>query len=278
MSSEEYYLNDLLNSLSETVHGESREELSADSMIENVDAEVSGMAEGTMTLENEISGEEIAQEETQIPDENSKIEHIMAEEPILLDEINLDSIEIPEIPEIPDMELSELDIKLEGDLDSLEIPELLENEFDLVHAETPQVSDDQVLLEMPEMGGELQPESIALPEILEMDEGQLLENMDLPDLSETEGERKLEDIAIPEEELEQPELSDIEELKLEDLELPDQEPVIPEQLELEELQLEDMAIPDLSEQPEAVEELQLEDMAIPDLSEQPEAVEELQLE
>lgn len=164
MSSEENYLNDLLNSLSETVQAKSGEAMPADAAIENEDAGISETDGNPLVFENEISAGDMIPGETQSLDKDSEVERIVAEEPaaeepILLDDINLDSIEIPEIPEIPDMELPDMDIKLEGDLDSLEIPELLGSEPDIEQEKEP------------EADKELKLEDFGLPGISDMDEG-----------------------------------------------------------------------------------------------------------
>lgn len=285
MSSEENYLNDLLNSLSETVHAKSEEAVSADAVIENEDAGISGVDENPLVLENEIPAE------TQTLDEDSAVEHIMAEEPaaeepILLDEINLDSIEIPEIPETPDMELPDLDIKLEGDLDTLEIPELLGNASDIGQTKVPEAGEELNLedIQIPDMGEELQLDN---SDLSGMDEGLQLDNIDLSEFPETGGELKLEDIVIPEEESAQLGAAEPE-INLEDLELPELEPAMPEQTESEEplpdapglpemLEAEFAPQPEYTEQPEPGDELQLEDMELPDLQ-QPELAEGLQSE
>ncbi|MDE6909692.1 MAG: hypothetical protein K2P44_04385, partial [Lachnospiraceae bacterium] len=62
MSSEEHYLNDLLNSLSESVHAKSEESVSADALIENEDAGIFGIAEDSLTLGNEIAEESVVPE------------------------------------------------------------------------------------------------------------------------------------------------------------------------------------------------------------------------
>ena len=313
MSSEEHYLNDLLNSLSESVHAKSEESVSADALIENEDAGIFGIAEDSLTLGNEIAEESVVPEELQISEdfamEQLTAEDPAVEEPILLDEINLDSIEIPEIPEIPDMELPDLEIKLEGDLDSLEMPRLVGNETDGIQVESPEVGETMNLADtdlsklwgmdkapeniglsgvteelhledavLPEMDGELQLEDI------EMTAGLQLDNIDLTEFAETEDELKLEDIAITEDDPAQLDLSEIEMLNLGDVEFPSFDAAIPEQMETSELLPDDLAMPELSEtpeepQPEYIEqpELQLEDIVLPEL-EQPEPEPELQLE
>lgn len=291
MSSEENYLNDLLDSLSETVHAKSGEAVPADAAIENEDAGISGVDENPLVLENEISAEDVIPVETQTLDEDSVVEHIMAEEPaaeepILLDEINLDSIEIPEIPETPDMELPDLDIKLEGDLDTLEIPELLGNASDIEQTKVPETGEELNLedIQIPDMGEELQLDN---SDLSGMDEGMQLDNIDLSEFPETGGELKLEDIVIPEEEPAQPGAAEPE-INLEDLELPELEPAMPEQTESEEPLPDAPGLPEMSEaefapqpeyteQPEPGDELQLEDMELPDLQ-QPELAEGLQSE
>lgn len=253
MSSEENYLNDLLNSLSETVHAKSGEAMPADAAIENEDAGISDTDGNPLVFENEIPAGDMIPVETQSLDKDSEVERIVAEEPaaeepILLDDINLDSIEIPEIPEIPDMELPDMDIKLEGDLDSLEIPELLGSEPDIEQEKEPEADD------FPETGDEF----------------------------------TLEDIIMPEEEPAQLEETELEDIDLEDIELPDLETELPEQFETGEPLLNELELPEISEeepepqpvgteQPESAGVLQPEDIEQPDLP-QLELGEPLQLE
>ncbi len=309
MSSEENYLNDLLNSLSETVQAKSGEAMPADAAIENEDAGISETDGNPLVFENEISAGDMIPGETQSLDKDSEVERIVAEEPaaeepILLDDINLDSIEIPEIPEIPDMELPDMDIKLEGDLDSLEIPELLGSEPDIEQEKEPE-ADKELKLEdfglpgISDMDEGLQPEKIELPEMGEelqldnielsgLDEGLQQDDVNLPDFPETGDEFTLEDIMMPEEEPEQLEEAELEDINLEDIELPDLGTELPEQFETGEPLLNELELPEISEeepepqpvgteQSESAGALQPEDIEQPDLP-QLELGESLQLE
>ena len=317
MSSEEHYLNDLLNSLSESVHAKSEESVSADALIENEDAGIFGIAEDSLTLGNEIAEESVVPEELQISEdfamEQLTAEDPAVEEPILLDEINLDSIEIPEIPEIPDMELHDLDIKIEGDLDSLEIPQLVGNETDGIQTENPEVGETMNLADtdlsklwgmdkapeniglsevteelhledavLPEMDGELHSEDAVLPEM----GGELhLEDAVLPEM---DGELQLEDIEMTAglqlDNIDLTEFAETEdELKLEDIAITEDDLSEIEMLNLGDVEFPsfDAAIPEQME----TSELLPDDLAMPELSEtpeepQPEYIEqpELQLE
>ena len=307
MSSEEHYLNDLLNSLSESVHAKSEESVSADALIENEDAGIFGIAEDSLTLGNEIAEESVVPEELQISEdfamEQLTAEDPAVEEPILLDEINLDSIEIPEIPEIPDMELHDLDIKIEGDLDSLEIPQLVGNETDGIQTENPEVGETMNLADtdlsklwgmdkapeniglsevteelhledavLPEMDGELHSEDAVLPEM----GGELhLEDAVLPEM---DGELQLEDIEMTAglqlDNIDLTEFAETEdELKLEDIAITEDDPAQLDLSEIEMLNLGDVEFPSFDAAiPEQMEtsELLPDDLAMPELSETPE--------
>lgn len=272
MSSEENYLNDLLNSLSETVHAKSGEAMPADAAIENEDAGISDTDGNPLVFENEIPAGDMIPVETQSLDKDSEVERIVAEEPaaeepILLDDINLDSIEIPEIPEIPDMELPDMDIKLEGDLDSLEIPELLGSEPDIEQEKKPEADD------FPETGDEFTLEDIMMPE----EEPAQLEETELEDINLED--INLEDIELPDLGTGLPEQFDTGEPLLNELELPEiseeepePQPVGTEQPESAGvLQPEDIEQPDLP-QLELGEPLQLEDTGLPETAEEPQPV------
>ncbi len=307
MSSEEHYLNDLLNSLSESVHAKSEESVSADALIENEDAGIFGIAEDSLTLGNEIAEESVVPEELQISEdfamEQLTAEDPAVEEPILLDEINLDSIEIPEIPEIPDMELPDLEIKLEGDLDSLEMPRLVGNETDGIQVESPEVGETMNLADtdlsklwgmdkapeniglsgvteelhledavLPEMDGELHLEDAVLPEM----GGELhLEDAVLPEM---DGELQLEDIEMTAglqlDNIDLTEFAETEdELKLEDIAITEDDPAQLDLSEIEMLNLGDVEFPSFDAAiPEQMEtsELLPDDLAMPELSETPE--------
>ena len=310
MSSEEHYLNDLLNSLSESVHAKSEESVSADALIENEDAGIFGIAEDSLTLGNEIAEESVVPEELQISEdfamEQLTAEDTAVEEPILLDEINLDSIEIPEIPEIPDipdMELPDLEIKLEGDLDSLEMPRLVGDETDGIQTESPEVGETMNLADtdlsklwgmdkapeniglsgvteelhledavLPEMDGELHLEDAVLPEM----GGELhLEDAVLPEM---DGELQLEDIEMTAglqlDNIDLTEFAETEdELKLEDIAITEDDPAQLDLSEIEMLNLGDVEFPSFDAAiPEQMEtsELLPDDLAMPELSETPE--------
>ncbi len=308
MSSEEHYLNDLLNSLSESVHAKSEESVSADALIENEDAGIFGIAEDSLTLGNEIAEESVVPEELQISEdfamEQLTAEDPAVEEPILLDEINLDSIEIPEIPEIPDMELPDLEIKLEGDLDSLEMPRLVGNETDGIQTESPEVGETMNLADtdLSKLWGmDKAPENIGLSEVTEelhleyavlpeMDGELHSEDAVLPEM---DGELQLEDIEMTAglqlDNIDLTEFAETEdELKLEDIAITEDDPAQLDLSEIEMLNLGDVEFPSFDAAiPEQMEtsELLPDDLAMPELSEtpedpQPEYIEqpELQLE
>ena len=167
---------------------------------------------------------------------------ISVNEPVLMEEINIDSLEIPEVPdlEIPDLEIPDLDLS-DLDLSDIVMPE---EEPGMMDAETTgeppsgslETADAESFDGMQTEGleaagaesfGEPQMELFETewPDMEEQDiEGFGINDIDTPDMSDTAEELSLEDIDMPGSE---------DELKLEDIEIAEGEPFRGNELSIE---------------------------------------------
>ncbi len=293
MSSEENYLDNLLNNVLEPKPTEPMKEIQV-SDIETV-TEPSAETNAELAIQDEqdefdISEIEEAKPEPDIQETNMPENELELEELEITDiaseiqesnpsELEDEALEIPELePELPvleELELSELEPETSE-------PELLERETENSASEMFELEDEE--LEIPEMESEnlesdlpdLEDEELELPEL----EPDIIES----DLSELEDE----ELEIPEMESENLE-SDLQELEAEELEVSEIEPEVQEtnvrenELELEALHTEipekdthlDIEMPDTDKEwslednkmPED-DELKLEDIELPELEDE----------
>ncbi|MDE7418555.1 MAG: hypothetical protein K2N44_19990 [Lachnospiraceae bacterium] len=162
---------------------------------------------------------------------------ISLNEPVLMEEINIDSLEIPEAPdlEIPDLEIPDLD------LSDLDLPDIVmpEEELGIMEAETTgepssgslEMADTEWFEELEaadaDSFGEPQMEALGTkrPDMKEQDiVGFGINDINTPDMSDTGEELSLEDIDMPGSE---------DELKLEDIEIAAEEPFQGSELSIE---------------------------------------------
>lgn len=160
-------------------------------------------------------------------------------EPALeMEEINIDSLEIPEAPdlEIPDLEIPDLDLS-DLDLSDIAMPE---EDPGILSADTNQepLSEDTLTVEIPDA------EDIEIPDAERSDLERSAAEMSDLEVPATEGSdlevpaAEISDLEVPAAEMSDLEISDTgEELSLEDIEMPESD---------SELKLEDIEMPDVS--------------------------------
>ena len=160
----------------------------------------------------------IAGETTEASSVAAEDSAVSVNEPVLMEEIDIDALEIPEAPdlEIPDLEIPDLDLS-DLDLSDIAMPEedpgikdLGIEDLGIMDAGMDEEPPSEEIMGIPdaELSGEIQMEMLetAQPDI----EGLGISDTAIPEMSDTREEVSLEDVNMPESE---------DELKLEDFEM-----------------------------------------------------------